>query len=196
MPFYSARAELDIASKVDFLPHQGDAAYWNIISICDGLALHFALLNPETDAMGRIISALTRSAVYHVEVAVSDGDTQEITGCRIIAESLLGKPYDFYGAFEAGWDKAEEHHCDSKEFCSGMAGKIIAPIIFGLTPYPNPGKLLMEVCTAKGLPMPKLAAPVDVLGDSEVEWLGQLHEQGKIAAGTMQDVLTVTGVVE
>lgn len=186
--FYSAIAQLDVTRKIDFLDHQGDQSYWNIIELCDGLSLHFALLNQNTDPMGRIISALTESAVYHVEAAVGDKAPDDV---KKIAESLLGLPYDFYGALRA-WDNGGKH-TDDKEFCSGMCEKIVSPVIFGLQAYPNPGRLLMEVCTAKGLPQPKLGPPQPSLTDREMDYLDSLHEQGQISCGTMQEVLAVAG---
>lgn len=189
--FYSAIAQDDITRKTDFLEHQGDQSFWNIVEICNGVSLHFALLNVNADPMGRIISALTESAVYHVECAVADNAPDDV---KLIAESLLGKQYGYFDAIQSAFDKATD--ADGKEFCSGMAWKIISPLIFGLTPFPCPGKLLMEVCAAKGLPMPKLAAPVSDLGDKELDYLDALHQQGKVSLGTIQEVLAVTGADE
>jgi hypothetical protein len=185
--FYSAIIN-SVTRKTDALDHQGDPAYWVVIPCASqGWALHFALLNEDTGPFGRIISALTGSGVYHAELWLDESVTDEDLFRMIVAADFrVGLQYDYEGALLAWKDSG--YHTFGKEFCSGMAYKILSPVLPGLQPYPNPGKLLSQVTGMLGLPMPKLAVPEAKLTDADFDYLDMLHAQGKVALGINQQV--------
>jgi len=192
MPFYSAIAELDATRKTDALPHQGEPAWWLVVPLPGyglDLQLHFKLIRDDSSPLERIIAALTSSPVVHVETLVGGNAPEDV---RKAAESLLDRPYDYYGALRA-WDNSGVH-ADGKEFCSGMAEKIIEPELYGLQRYPNPGRLLMQVSQALGLPSPKLYSLAVAINDSDLDYLQSLRDASRISTGTWQEVLAELGV--
>lgn len=175
--FYSATPN-EGARKIDALDHAGDPAYWIVVPIAPDFELHFKLLNAESSPFERIISALTQSAVVHVETWCS--------GTNDFAESKIGEPYDFVGCLRA-WDDSG-YHTPDKEFCSGFATEIIKPVLPGLFQYPNPGKLLMDVSAMLNKPIPKMAAlPKGLIGENEQDYLQSLVPE-QLATGDMQRV--------
>lgn len=184
--FYSAIAQFDINAvrKTDQLPGEADRSRWLPVPIHQGVALYFELLNSQTPPIGQIISFLTKSSVYHVETWLGDDADLELIAA---AESRLGMPYDYEGALLAANDSG--YHTPGKEFCSGLAMELLKPSILpGLSPYPNPGKLLAEVTGMTDQPMPKLAAPIPKLTDAHLAWLQSLVPD-KIATGTYQQIM-------
>lgn len=192
MPFFSAIAQDDITRRTDSLLHQGETGYWLVVPVVPGVELHFKLLNSDptfNDAMDRIISGLTESAVVHVETFVdgfSDGTTDTPIGT---AESLLGLPYDYFGAFMAGFDRAATEHTGGKWFCSAMAWKIVQSVVQTPTAYPNPGRLLMEVVQALGLQCPRFTAVRPTISEDDIGWLYSLD----LATGIKQQIEAAIG---
>ena len=189
--FYAPLIELDAVRKTPDLPNQLDPVFWRVVSIQEGIALYFSILNPETGPLGRIISAITGSGVYHTEVWLDD-KTSELASTLINeAEDKLGLPYDIVGALRA-WDNSG-YHTPGREFCSGLAYELLKPILPHLVPYANPGKLMADVSAMCGIRMAELP-PVAVIGDAEIDYLNDLHDTGKIACGVLQETLRVMGV--
>jgi hypothetical protein len=181
--FYSADP-IRGSRKLSILPNQDDPAYWVVVPCeAQGWALHFEIARPDSDPLLRIIAALTDSQVGHVEWQDIEAPTDLMYR---LAESKLGRPYDFEGALLAWKDTG--YHVLRKEFCSGYAYEVLQPVLPGLQPYPNPGKLLSQVTGMLGLPMPKLAVPEAKLTDADFDYLDMLHAQGKVALGINQQV--------
>ena len=182
--FYSAIAQDDITRKTPTLEHEGDPAWWKIVTVNDWLELHFSLLNAETGPLGRIICGLTGSPCYHVETWLGDGAEPEVLQR---AEFLLGRPYDFTGALRA-WDDSGYHNCPAEWWCSDTAAFIIQPLLPGLFQYPCPGKLLLDVSAMLSQPAPKLAMPPhDVIRESDLDYLYSLVPE-QMATGDAQRV--------
>ena len=185
MPFYSAIAGSDVVRKADALMYQDDPAHWLVVSAMADVAVYFELLSEETDPLGRMISALTSSATYHVEMWLGPSAPSVLVS---FAESKLGEPYDYEGALKA-WDDSG-YHTPNREFCSGLAYELLTLVpIEGLQPYPNPGKLLSQLPAMLGQPQPKLATRDVALNDADLDYLQQLVAAGKLATGRMQEVL-------
>jgi hypothetical protein len=184
MPFYSAIAEIDIVRKTDALENQGDPSRWLVVPVTAAVALHFELLNPQSSEIGKIISALTESPVYHVETFIAD--TVAADEIIELAESRLGQPYDLEGALRAWNDSG--YHTPRKEFCSGLAYEILSLVLQGLQPYPNPWRLLHQVTGMLGLPAPKLSAAGAAVGDAELQYLDSLSPD-RVATGVVQEIM-------
>ena len=185
--FYSAVAELDACRATDTLDHMGDPAYWIVVPVAPDVALHFAVLNAETGLMGRIISAITQSAAFHVETWLGDAAPEE---SMQRAEEIIYPtpfPYDWEGSFRS-FDNSG-YHTTGREFCSGMAYELLSPLLPHLLPYPNPGKLLADVTAMCGIRMDDLPPALTQIGDAEVEYLNELHDSGKISCGILQETL-------
>lgn len=183
---YSACAKTNAVIKTSDPRLLADPAFWIPVQITPDIALHFALLNQDTSPLGRIISALTRSSVHHVEIWLGGDAPEEIIQA---AESSLGLPYDYTGALRA-WDDCG-YHTPGKEFCSGLAYELLTACPPPrLSPYPSPSKLLMEVSALLGQPMPILSAPPELVNE-DFDYLADLHDTGTIAMGTVQEILAV-----
>ena len=185
--FYSAHCEIDCCTKLAGLIRQGDTAFWRVVPIRGyGLDLqcHFALLNEQTGPLGRIIAALTGSPSYHVETYLGDNAPAEV---REIAEAGLGRPYDYEGALRAWNDSG--FHTPGREFCSGWAAEILGPEVQGLSPYPNPGKLMLDLAAMQGVTLPEIPKLDVRIGDKDTEYLYWLRDQGHIATGVLQETL-------
>ena len=175
--FYSATPELG-ARKIDSLYHPSDVSCWLTVSVTPDMDLYFKLLNADSSPLERIISALTQSAVVHVETWCRDPND--------LAESKLGEPYDMAGCLRA-WDDSG-YHTPGMEFCSGFATEILKPILPGIQMYCNPGKLLMDVAAMLNRTVPKLAAlPSNLIGDAELDYLQSLVPD-QLATGDVQRV--------
>ena len=182
--FYSADPERG-SRKIDTIVRPDDPAWWHRVPVTTGVELFFAILNEYTDPIGRIIAALTGSPAYHVELWIDPSLAAAAT--TELAESKLGQPYDWERAL-ASWKDANKPEPDGKEFCSGMAYEILAPILQGLEPYPSPGKLLCQVTGMLSLPMPTWAELPAKPTDDDLDWL-QSQVPDKIATGTFQEII-------
>ena len=186
--FYSATPELG-ARKTAVLNNQGDPSFWLVVRVSNEIVLLFALLNEQTGPLGRIISALTKSAVYHVETWLANGASGAVVQAAEMPVDRRYK-YDTEGALKA-WDDSG-YHTIGEEFCSGFSYEILRNVMAGLQPYPNPGRLLGQVPAMLGQPVPKLAVPAVELTDADFDYLASLapHE---IATGTCQQLMEVLG---
>jgi hypothetical protein len=184
VPFYSAIAEQEVTRVIPSLANQGDPAYWHVVPVVPGVELHFALLNPDTGPMGRIIAALTGSPSYHVETWIEDDAPATV---QAIARAGLGLPYDWDGALLAYQNTG--YHTAHREFCSGWAWEMLQPVLHGLQPYPNPGKLMLDVAAMTGQRLALPPVPPVSIGQADLDYLDQLHDAGKIACGIQQQVL-------
>ena len=154
--FYFADFQIDRVLKVDSLDRQDDASRWLVVTVTPWLKLYFALLSPETDWLGKIISALTGSATYHVAIWLGDDAPANVLS---FLESRVGLPYDLRGALMA-WKEPpvdqQGYHMTGKEFCSGLAGETAVLVLDGVPQYRNPGSLLTAICRLLGKAIPKL----------------------------------------
>jgi hypothetical protein len=188
--FYSALGGLDIVRKTDKLDHQCDPAYWIVVKVAEGVALHTAIVNPDptfTTPLDRVIAAATQGMAFHSEVELTDNASTVLVD---IAESYLGQHYDHEGALRA-WDNSG-WHATGKQWCSGLACLILQPLLPGLLQWLNPTSLVYQVCSWLGLNRPKLGSSAVQVGDAEEEYLQSLVPE-KISTGTMQELLTVCG---
>jgi hypothetical protein len=186
--FYYASYAANDTIRVDSLPNQGNPAYWLVVPVCSGVVLHFALLNPDTDPLGKLIASLTQSAVYHVAIELTDDAPAPVLAAVLAG---LGMPYDVRGAV-LSWQNTG-YHTPGEEFCSGYGFEAISPVVAGLDPYPNPGHLLMQLCQSLKLPPPALGMFAVHIGPEEKSLLESLHASGKLAEGEVQEILAVTG---
>ena len=186
--FFSATPS-EGSRQTAILNNQGNEAFWHVVRVNNDVSLYFALLNELTGSFGRIISALTQSAVYHVETRI-DAATDDLWRA---AEARLGRPYDYEGMLGAWKDSG--YHTQGKEFCSGFAYELLnLSLLPGLTPYPNPGKLLFQVAGILGEPPPKFAIAPAQVTLADLACLDTLHADGLIACGTVQEIIAVIGV--
>lgn len=202
MSYFSALADYDITRKTDFLDHERDERYWYTLKIAPYLSAWFSVLNEETGWLGKVICEAQRIAgeplwwLFHAEMWVADDAPKAI---RYVAESLLGRPYDYYGALMA-WDNSGKH-TDGREFCSGAGQKIAYPVLTSLQAYPNPARLADQIRGALGLPMPKrLMFPLPIT-EADLESLKALaipdaSGNRRVATGTVQEVLMMLEIDE